>query len=336
MDQRVPVRGFAMALPGDEPPEQDAASGQDEQGEREAEDGDRGVLRRDPPPGTRLENSVDEDPQAGGRQHRANDVELRSGIRARGVGHLPHHDQDKRGNDDLADEHDPPRQDGRGPAAHDGADRDPRASDPADDRVSGLAPGPREVAGNQRRERRKDQRRADALEHRPPEGKHRYRLGQRGQRRAAGVDDQSDDERPAAADHVADLGPGEDEHGHDQAVQGDDRLDRGDRGVEVVDQRADRDVHHGLVQHHEELRRGQGDQCQPALIRRGAVHVPPLGCALLPGKGRLRRPRWSCLFGISSTASRRPGRIPCWNVSKYCTWETAFRGEALPPCQSWW
>ena len=38
------------------------------------------------------------------------DVELRSGIRARGVRHLPHHDQDKCGDEDLADEHDPPRE----------------------------------------------------------------------------------------------------------------------------------------------------------------------------------------------------------------------------------
>ena len=35
------------------------------------------------------------------------------------------------------------RQFGRRPAAHDRADRDPRAGDPADDRVRGLAPGPR-------------------------------------------------------------------------------------------------------------------------------------------------------------------------------------------------
>ena len=203
----------------------------------------------------------------------------------------------------LADEHDPPRQYGRRPPAHDGADRDPRTSDPTDDRVGCLAPGPGEVAGNQRRERRKDQRRADALEHRPPDGEHSYRLGQRGQRRATGVDDQSDDERPTAADHVADLGPGEDEHGHDQAVEGDDRLDRGDRSMEVVDQRADRDVHHGLVQHHEELRRGHGDECQPALVRRGVVHVP-LGAA----RSHPERVVFESLGDPASSA--RPRRLP--------------------------
>ena len=69
---------------------------------------------------------------------------------------------------------------------------------------------------------------------------------------------EADDERLAATDDVADLGPGEDQHGHDQAVEGDHGLDGGDRGVEVLDQRTDRHVHHRLVQHHEELRRANG------------------------------------------------------------------------------
>jgi hypothetical protein len=36
-----------------------------------------------------------------------------------------------------------------------------------------------------------------------------------------------------------------------------------DLGVEVLDQRADRHVHHGRVEHHYELGGGQDDQCLP-------------------------------------------------------------------------
>ncbi len=101
-----------------------------------------------------------------------------------------------------------------------------------------------------------------------------------GQRRAAGIDDQADDERPSTTDHVADLGAGEDQHRHHQAVEGDDGLDRRHRGVEVIDQLTDRDVHHGLVEHHQELRRGQRDQCRPVVLRRSAGHLP-LCCLLI-------------------------------------------------------
>ena len=48
----------------------------------------------------------------------------------------------------------------------------PAPATPADDRVGGLAAGSLEVAGDQGRERREDQRRADALKHRPTEGEH--------------------------------------------------------------------------------------------------------------------------------------------------------------------
>ena len=179
----------------------------------------------------------------------------------------------KRGDHDLTDEHDPPRERRRRPPAHDGTDRDPRTGDAADHRVGRLAAGSFEVAGDQRGERGEDERGTDAFENRPSEREDRHRLRRRGQRRAAGVDDQTDHERPSAADDVADLRAGEDEHRHHQAVERDDGLDRGDRGVEVLDQLTDRDVHHRLVEHHEELRRGQRHECRAALLRR-RVHSP--------------------------------------------------------------
>ena len=57
-------------------------------------------------------------------------------------------------------------------------------------------------------------------------------IGDRGEAGAEPVDAQADHERTAAAEDVADLAAGEHEHRHHQAVEGDDRLDGGHRGVE--------------------------------------------------------------------------------------------------------
>ncbi len=274
MDERVAMSRFAVALPSHETPEHDAAGADDKEGEREAEDRDRRVLGFEPSPGARFEHPEHEESQTGGGEHRADDVELRRGRRTGRVFHLAGHEQDEGGDEDLADEHDPPRELGRRPTAHDRTDRDPGTGDATDHRVGRLAAGAFEVAGDQRRERREDERGADAFEDRPSQRQDGHRLRRRGQRRAARIDDQADDERPSTADDVADLGAGEDQHRHHQAVEGDDGLDRGHRGVEVLDQLTDRDVHHRLVEHHEELRRRQRHQRRAGLARFG-VHNPP-------------------------------------------------------------
>ena len=45
-------------------------------------------------------------------------------------------------------------------------------------------------------------------------------------------------------------------------------MDCGDRRVEIFDQLADRDVHHRLVEDHDELGAGQGDEREPTFHRR--------------------------------------------------------------------
>ena len=103
--------------------------------------------------------------------------------------HLARHDQDKGGDEDLADEHDSPGEHGRRPAADDGADRDAGPSDATDDRVGGLAPGSLEVPGDHAASAGKTSDGTDALEHRPAQSEDRHGLRCRGQGRAAGVDD---------------------------------------------------------------------------------------------------------------------------------------------------
>ena len=186
------------------------------------------------------------------------------------VGHLRGHHQDQGHQQHLAGEDDPPRVLRGRPAAQDRPHGDPCPGDPADHGVRHLARGALEVARDQRHHRRQDQRGTEPFQDRPAQGQDGHRRRQRRHRRTAGVDDQADDERPPPADDVADLAAGEHEHRHHQAVERDHRLDRGHRRVEVGHQRADRDIHRRLVQHHDELGDGQGHQRQPVRLRRWA------------------------------------------------------------------
>jgi hypothetical protein len=183
---------------------------------------------------------------------------------------------------------DPPRGLGRGPAAEDGPDGDARARHAAEDAVDDRAVRAPVVAGREGDHRRQHERRADSLQNGPAghERGHAPRRG--GERRAARVDDDADLERPLAPPHVAELAAGQHQRGHDQRVERDHRLDRRDRGVEVLDQLGDGDVHHRLVQHHQELGRRKDDEDSPllhrrprsiaaSLTRRAAVRLAPSG-----------------------------------------------------------
>ena len=103
--------------------------------------------------------------------------------------------------------------------------------------------------------------------HRPAERQRGDAPGSCGQGRADAVDHQSDDEHPPPPEQVPELAAGEHQRRHDQRIERDHGLDRGDGGVEVGDQLGDRDVHHRLVQDHQELGRGE-------TIR--APHLPPM------------------------------------------------------------
>ncbi len=303
-----PLR-LAVALPRHEGPQQERAEPDHEQGEREAERLHRRVLGLHPAPRRRLQDAQHDEAEPARREDGADAVEVRPRALRRGVPDEAAHRQDDQDEHDLPDEHDPPGQLGRRPAAEDGTDGDAGAGHAADDGVGDLALAALEVAGDERRERGQHERRTETLEDRPPEGEDGDGLRDRGDRRADGVDHEPDDERPAPTDDVADLGAGQHEHRHHQAVQGDDRLDRRDRGVELLDERADRDVHDRLVEHHHELRDRQGDQRGPSLHRtsspdRVGARPPPI----LAATGRTTRTRTGMCARLSRDRDVRPAR----------------------------
>ena len=221
--------------------------------EREAERLDRRVARLEPAPGARVEHAEHDRGQARRGQQRAHLVEL--GARAAAVvGQPAQAEQDADHHDDLAREHDAPREVGRHPAAEDRPDRDAGARHAAEHPVGERALLALEAAGGQRRQRGQHERGTDPLQHRPAQRQHRHAPRHRGEQRAGAVDHVADPERAPAPHDVAELAAGDHQRGHHQRVEGDDRLDAGDVGVEVLDQLRDGDVHHRLVEDHQELR----------------------------------------------------------------------------------
>ena len=159
------------SLPPRERPQQDRPEADHEDGQGEAERRHRGVLLGlDPAPGARLQHPEHDQAQARGRQHAADDVELRCRAGPHRVGHLRGHHQDQGHQQHLAGEDDPPRVLRGRPAAQDRTHRDPRPGDPADHGVRHLARGALEVAGDQRHHRRQDQRCTEPFQDRPAEG----------------------------------------------------------------------------------------------------------------------------------------------------------------------
>ena len=122
------------------------------------------------------------------------------------------------------------------------------------DQAVGAGPfGAAEVGGDERDDRRQDQRGADALQDRPADHQHRQVRRERGGERAAAVDHAADREGALAADDLADLAAGDHERRHHQRVEGDRRLDPGHGRADVLGDGRDRDVHHRAVEHHQEL-----------------------------------------------------------------------------------
>ena len=120
--------------------------------------------------------------------------------------------------------------------------------------------GGREVASHEGDDGRHDEHGADALKERPADDQHREVGRERRGRRAAAIDDAADRERPLEADDAADLATEHHEAGHDQRVEGDRRLDAGDRRAHVFGDGGDRDVHHRHVEGHEELAGGEREE----------------------------------------------------------------------------
>ena len=227
--------------------------------------------------------------------------------------------------DDLADEHVAPGGVGGDEAADERPDGDRHRGRRGDEAV-GLRPGlDREVAGHQRDDRRHDQRGADALEERPADDEDREARRERRGQRAGGVDDAADGEGAAAADDAADLAAGDHQAGHHQRVQGDGRLDAGDRGAHVLGHGGDRDVHDRAVQRHDELAGRQHEEDEAGGCRGyrlGAVlarrRPPPVAPAVV-------------FSAISSPSqdSRRPAQCHPTVRAAQCT--GAQRGQAALP-----
>ena len=285
MYERVLPGRLAMALPTDERVEQCHTRSDEPDGQREAERRDRRVLGLHEAPRARLQDAQHDGPEAEGRQGTADQIELGLGTLARCVHHEANEGQDDEDDDDLAHEDDAPGQDGGGPTAQDRTHGDAGTSHASDDGVGGDALAALEVAGDERGQGREHECRPQTFQDGPAEGQHFDRRSDRRQSRADCVDDETDGERPTPTYDVPDLGANEHEHRHHERIERDDALDGRDRRVEeVLDQLTDRDVHDRLVEHHEELRYGQGSERRPAhrsnLVTTGRVgpRVDRRGC----------------------------------------------------------
>jgi len=93
-----------MPLPADERPQQYAAGRDDEEGQREPERLDRGVLRLQPAPRARLEGAEDDRSDADGREDRTQEIETGPGAVADSVVDKGDHRQDADDDHDLAHE----------------------------------------------------------------------------------------------------------------------------------------------------------------------------------------------------------------------------------------
>ncbi len=163
-------------------------------------------------------------------------------------------DRTTRDDDQLEQEADAPREEGRDEPAEQRADggRDGRGG--ADERVDALLAGALEVAVDERLHRGEQQRRAEAAEDGPEDDDRPQVLGEGHRQRADRVAEQAQDVGLLAPDQVADLAADQDERRRDEGLQGDRRLDAAHRGPEVGDDGRDRHVHQGRVDDQDEHR----------------------------------------------------------------------------------
>jgi hypothetical protein len=150
----------------------------------------------------------------------------------------------------------------------------------ADERVRTALHRALEVAVDQRLHRRQEQRRAQPADDRPADDDRQQALRERHRERARRVPEQAEDVGALAAEQVGDLAPDQDERGRDERLQRNRRLDAARRGVKVVDDRRDRDVHQRGVDDEHEHRHREEDR-QPLVAAR----------LLRNGRHRLNRQR---------------------------------------------
>ena len=202
-----------------------------------------------------LQHTEHEHGESGRRQHDTDDIELGLRNNRRCIRQHPRRQQDDQDDDGLGGEGDPPGQRGREPPADQRAKGRTCGSDAEQHAVGRRSLVPLVVRPDKGVDGWHDQRRTESLENRPTEDDEPDGRGQGGDRRSDAVDDQSDAERSLGTPDVAQLAAREHEGGHRERVQRDGGLDLTDRGVEVLDERRDRDVHDRRVDHIDEHRR---------------------------------------------------------------------------------
>jgi hypothetical protein len=270
MHQGLAVVGLPVPLPALEADQHGHSRSHDEQCRCESQDGEGRVARLHPSPGAALQHTENTQPETGRGEKGADAVQ--PGTRAGTGGFRDHAAEEQDSGDDhhLTGEDQPPGEVGRHPAAQQGADRDPRPGQSADDTVGDGPVLPAVGLGDEGRHGRQHHRGPESFDDRPAQRQDPQGGGCGGESRPRGVHSEADEEDATSSDDVSDP-PSDDHEGrHDQRVQRDDRLNGGDLGVEVLDQLADGDIHDGCVQDHQELRGTQDDQSTP--VRHG-VHL---------------------------------------------------------------
>ncbi len=213
----------------------------------------------------RLEQAKDDEEQASRGQDGAGDVEVRFPTGPGRIFDLAGQEDDPGDEEDLQPERRPPANRAGDQAADEraGCRAQPAgAADHAEVLCPGLDVG--EDDRDQDVDRRDHQRRADALEERVADGQQHDALGQQREHRADPVDDQAADEAVLAPPDVGQLAARNHQGGHRQREQRDRGLHATDCGVEVLRDRADRDVHVGGRVARDELRERQWQDHRPA------------------------------------------------------------------------
>ena len=132
---------------------------------------------------------------------------------------------------------------------------------------------------------------AHALENRPADEECHYVRRRGRERRTGTVYDESGKECTSSSPSITELAAGDHQSRHRECVEGDDRLNDADRRIEVVDQLADRYVHHGLIEDHEEL-------CGREHGQRAPLHLVKL--SILCGVPKQPAPRADCDGNVQS------------------------------------
>ena len=210
--QRLLARSLAGADVEEEP-------GQEREPEHEEHREERVV-------GAGLQDPEDDAEHADRREDRSDGVEGSRRVRRERIDEATAQQDDRRDDRGLEDERGPPADSRRDQAAD---QRPGRGADPAEPADRAERPGPRgEIGEPQRREdvdRRDQERRPDALEHRVAEDQHAEVRRDRAHQGADPVQREAQVEAPLAAPAVGQLAARDHQDRHDQQEQGDRGLD---------------------------------------------------------------------------------------------------------------